>query len=326
MESYGQPYLRRVKQPEQDQGRLVATGAFSVERSRAIEMLVRYQMPNAGHFLRPWLRAAILQGASKIKLWPGGGGVYLVFDGRPFSWKRLKDPLTDLLDYSDTPSSEAGRMLAFGLLACMRLTPSSITISSGRLRWDWRSDGTESTTIETDKSEVFDIKRTTRIDVMWPFSANRESARLVDAAWAAAGMLSVPLGAGRDTLPARSAAKGGQVYFSRDKRRVFSFALDPFNIDGNVHLYRNGVLLEQLLRPGFKFLDAHINDDKLTTDISGSSAVQNQRLKGTLDLCEKQAEQTFPIAMRLRSKLHIMPAPILGAVKRAFTLFKRARF
>jgi hypothetical protein len=114
-----------------DPGRFVESGTFRVDRARALEKLSRYQLPDPRHFVRPWLRAAVLQGASRIAVSGEEGRAVLSFDGKPLEARLLEDPFSHLLEESEASAHEAGRMLAVGLLACLRLSPAEVELRSG---------------------------------------------------------------------------------------------------------------------------------------------------------------------------------------------------
>ncbi|OGR57767.1 MAG: hypothetical protein A2X36_03345 [Elusimicrobia bacterium GWA2_69_24] len=115
--------------PEDSDAVLVETGAFRVDRSRALDKIMRFQLPDPGMFLLPWVRAAVASGATAVWFRRVSGGIELRCDGRPWTRKELSDPYRHLFEAE--ADSERGRHLAVGLLGALRLKPRRITVVSG---------------------------------------------------------------------------------------------------------------------------------------------------------------------------------------------------
>jgi hypothetical protein len=62
---------------------LVSTGSFLVDRARALDKLMRFQMPDARMYLLPWAQAAAASGASRVCVSTQPYGLEFCFDGRP---------------------------------------------------------------------------------------------------------------------------------------------------------------------------------------------------------------------------------------------------
>jgi hypothetical protein len=110
-------------------GKLVETGAFRIDRRRAIEKLQRFQLPNRGEGVYLWIRVANACGASAIDFRIGVTSMEVSFDGVPLRERELRDPYAAL--EGSEGSGRRGRLFALGLLHAMREKPASLTVSSG---------------------------------------------------------------------------------------------------------------------------------------------------------------------------------------------------
>ncbi|HAH07852.1 MAG TPA: hypothetical protein DCM05_15235 [Elusimicrobia bacterium] len=108
----------------------VGSGGFLVDRARALEKLMRFQLSDARMFLLPWIEAAVASQASRVCLSPQAGGLELCFDGRPWSAPEFKgDPYRFLFEDDPEGVRERNRQLAIGLLAAHRLKPEHVSIA-----------------------------------------------------------------------------------------------------------------------------------------------------------------------------------------------------
>lgn len=110
--------------------KLIGAGSFKVDRDRALDKLMRFQLPDATLFVLPLVRCAVAAGASSVSISATGGQVSVRFDGRPFSEAELQDPYGCLFD-RHAPENRPHRELAIALLSALRLEPSSISLLSG---------------------------------------------------------------------------------------------------------------------------------------------------------------------------------------------------
>lgn len=111
-------------------GELVETGSFRVDRSRALEKLSRFQLPDPALFLLPWVRWAVASGASEIAFRRQGASLEMRFDGAPLGLRELKDPYRYIFEPGDQRGTRC-RQLALGILNSLRLKPRLVRISSG---------------------------------------------------------------------------------------------------------------------------------------------------------------------------------------------------
>ncbi|PCI33016.1 MAG: hypothetical protein COB53_12340 [Elusimicrobia bacterium] len=111
---------------------LVETGAFGIDRARALEKLRDFQIEHPEEFYRDLVRAGVHSKAEWIRVEPGDS-FRISFDGRPLTYGTLEDPFSSLIS-GDNPATERDKALAYGILAALRLGPERITVESGRGR------------------------------------------------------------------------------------------------------------------------------------------------------------------------------------------------
>lgn len=109
---------------------LLDTGSFRVDRARALDKLIRFQLPDAELFALPWIRCAAASGAGRIEIRARSDEFQLAFDGDPLAPDDLRDPYRCLFD-KPAPGSARLRELAVGLLTALRLRPKEISVISG---------------------------------------------------------------------------------------------------------------------------------------------------------------------------------------------------
>ncbi|MFA6318977.1 MAG: hypothetical protein WC943_16325, partial [Elusimicrobiota bacterium] len=115
---------------------LVGSGTFKVDRERALDKLMRFQLPEAGMFVLPLLRCAAASGATRVRILtsrgPGLGRsrFELRFDGRPFTREELSDPYSVLFE-KRTAQTARNRELAVALLTALRLKQDLLAVTSG---------------------------------------------------------------------------------------------------------------------------------------------------------------------------------------------------
>ncbi|MFA5137659.1 MAG: hypothetical protein WC728_00385 [Elusimicrobiota bacterium] len=108
----------------------VGSGSFRIDREKALETLLRFQLPDPTQYLLCWVRTACAAGAPEIRIGVSPEGLEMRFNGEPFAYDELKDPYAALFGSSGGRSA-ALRHLAYGLLAALRTVPESITVASG---------------------------------------------------------------------------------------------------------------------------------------------------------------------------------------------------
>ena len=114
-----------------EEGELVGRGAFLVDRRKALDKLMKFQLPNPAGFGLVLLRCAAASGATYFNSRWENGHLLFEFDGRPFPAAELRDPYRPLFE-DHTALLERNRLLAIGLLSALRYQPKKILVRSGR--------------------------------------------------------------------------------------------------------------------------------------------------------------------------------------------------
>ncbi|MBI2362897.1 MAG: hypothetical protein HYV15_05890 [Elusimicrobia bacterium] len=113
--------------PPDPRERLVASGSFRVDRNRALDKLMRFQLPEARMYPLPWVQAAVAGGALGIRIVPQPAGLEFSFDGLPWTVAELNDPYRHLFDEDPDGAKTRNRELAIGMLTALRIPPDHIT-------------------------------------------------------------------------------------------------------------------------------------------------------------------------------------------------------
>ena len=126
-----EPALPAPPPPQAGSGPVIVdSGSFRVDPVKMEEKLREHQLADAGDFILAWLRCASASGAECIAIDRTWTTLRVSFDGRPFSDHELREPYRALVD-PEAEEAARGAQLAYGLLAALRLKPSSITVQSG---------------------------------------------------------------------------------------------------------------------------------------------------------------------------------------------------
>lgn len=121
----------------EDKGLLVDSGRFRVDRKRALEKLMRFQLKDARMFPLPWVQAAVASGATRIHVSVLPAGFEIAFDGIEWSPEELRDPYRHLFEGDASGETIRHRELAVGILSALRLRPEriSLTFTSEKKEW-----------------------------------------------------------------------------------------------------------------------------------------------------------------------------------------------
>lgn len=266
---------------------LVETGGFRVDRTRALEKLRDYQLPDAELFLLPWVRCAAALGASALRVDSDPDGIALRCDGIPFPRAAAEDPYAALFDEA-SPGTEPAAHFAVGLLGALRLKPRSITLASGkgpdRFRLTARS--LEEDSVEPDESPGGDT--VLRVNWQKPTLLGTDlaqavglrgsaDARILEKLRAGCGMLKIPLTVNGEPSPALpEAATTPWIECARDGARAVLISA-PSDDRKRVYFYKRGV------RAGFVEHDlplamvAHVDDDAFRLNASHSGVLEDER-------------------------------------------------
>lgn len=256
---------------------LVESGGFRVDRKKALEKLMRFQLPDARMYLLSWVQAAVAGGARRIEVGEDSGGGFMRFDGEPWPAYDLKDPYSAFFNRARGRRGDRAAAFAIGLLSALRLGPREIRVRSGAL---------ELVVLGVDSEEV---SRLTSAE-------DGTSIRVPDIGTTEAGYLRAQCGwcpaelvLFGERLPARSAQGPSLEFKGRGKSgRVW---LAPAGASGSeVHLLAHGVEVSTVATDSpIVPVRAVLQDDGLNLDLSGTRVVQDRKLKGALGSVARQA-------------------------------------
>jgi len=282
-----------------EEGELVETGTFRVDRERMLEILSRYQFQGPDMFLRAWIRCAVASGASEVMIDRAHGGpgpgFELSFDGQPFTKEELLDLYSPLLD----GGFSRGGHFAAGLLALFRTKPVLINISSGGasvnitgllahtpgpavsgertvLRVFWTEDPKE---LPVDRivnypAEADEAMLCCPIPVRSPCASNKTFRQAKDAA---------------RSLVFKEGGRRGFIapYAANDRVPVTNQVPAAYS---EIDIYVLGVYVEtHIANMSLAPVSADINDDSLTLDASFGKCVRDERFAEMLVFLENQA-------------------------------------
>ena len=109
-----------------DEGKLVESGSFRVDREAALAKLAEHQLQDPTRFLLSWIRAGVARGAKKISVELQPSSLDAAFEGAVFSPEELEGVLEGVL------AGDAGRKhLATGVLAAFKFSPRRVEVASG---------------------------------------------------------------------------------------------------------------------------------------------------------------------------------------------------
>jgi hypothetical protein len=151
---------------EEETAELVESGVLRVDRVKALEKLVGFQLEDPAAFALCWVRAASAAGAASIDADFDGRAFFFRFDGTSYSKDDLKDPYGGLFAEEGFENPRT-KHLAYGILGALRLGAREIRVVSGtsgsRVRLKLSS-------IESDSLESLENEEggPTVIRVSWP--------------------------------------------------------------------------------------------------------------------------------------------------------------
>lgn len=267
-----------------ENGELIGSGSFVLDRKLALEKLMRFQLAHPGMYALVLLRCAAAGGASQIFLkHEEGRRVEFRFDGSAFSEEELGDPYACLFREL-TPETTRNRELATALLSLLRLNPSEITVRSGKgnRRRLLRVTGLDRQAQEP----CLDPETETVLSAVQPAGAPEplwgpELDALLDDR---CRMSAVPVYRNGKLLPAlrpEESPRESHGFEDKGVRGQLFVPEDPSKSE--LRLHRWGVFVEKLSRrlPEVQ-VDGFLNDDRLRLNTSQGAVVRNSRLDGAL--------------------------------------------
>lgn len=269
----------------------VETGAFRIDRSRALEKLSKYQMRRPEGFLLPWVRCAVLSEAKEIRIDETPHGLDMRFNGASLSQRQLKRPYHSLFDGRDR-DTDRNRQLAVGLLACLRTGPARVTITSGA--------GKDRLELEVETLKRDSFRRVpggdalTSLRVSWDQSGVKRARECIAAAAEGWALVNIPIligGRARDLVPKEAVRFGG-----RGRARGFVVAAALGQSPG-LYFYKHGVLAERLdwSSPNTP-ARVHVNDDRFKLDLSQDSVVKDKLYGAALRRARRMVLERLPAA------------------------------
>ena len=270
------------------EGTFVDSGSFGVDRTRALDKLMRFQLPDPDMFLLPLIRCAVAGGATAVRIQDGGGpgaavpgaepfssrggggGLEIRFDGRAFSKSELADPYACLFGGS-APGLRRNRHLAVGLLSSLRLNPTLVSVASGvRSRHRLRVWSPESETLE--ESPV--PGRDTAVTVADGRAEHPEALAHVRAC---CGMVPIPIHLGEEELPRLPAAEIAGV-----RMRLDIPAAGP-RADSALRASVDGVCVGELLAAlPLAQVEGHVDDARFSMNASQTGITRDTVLQEAL--------------------------------------------
>ncbi len=256
-----------------------------MDRARALEKLVKFQIADPWQFVRWWVRAAGASGARRIRLAVDDSrrAVELAFDGAAFDPPRA-DPASCLFDESASP---ALRHLAWGLLAATRVG-ADVTVTSGdgaaRTRATFTSKGPEIASIDSGESgTLIEAALPAALDSSW-VKETIEACRACPA----------ELRIGERVQPPASKADG--VFIEKGGRRIL---LQPGDYQGKAEVYASfyGVRVARLRRDDAAIrVSGFVDDPNFVLDASRANVVRNAAL-GSAEKAVDAAAQTLVVSL-----------------------------
>lgn len=280
-------------------GVLVSSGTFLVDRGRALDKLMRYQLPDPETCLLPVVRCALAGKASRVALNEVRGGLEAVFDGKPLGMEELRDPYRSLFE-SRSASNAGARHLATGLLSALRLDPLLITVTSGPAgrRARLRIEGLGKETVQPSQ----DPGTGTTVRMLWRGAASAlKVKRLLSRVSARCALSPVPvLVNGADQARGRAADEAPGVYF--EDGRLNGFLTVPKWPSGVSRLAASvhNVLLDNPLVVKLPALQVSgsLNNDDFTLNASQSGVVNNSRCRKALAAVAARVPELLEAAAR----------------------------
>ena len=293
---------------------LLDAGSFRVDRARALDKLIRFQLPDPELFALPWLRCAASGGAGKIEIRARSDQFEFAFDGAPLVSDELRDPYRCLFD-KPAPGSARLRELAVGILTALRLEPKEITVVSGvygrdRFRLSLNSPDKESIEASSDQRpgtivtvhfggllSTLNKKLAARLAAL----SRCSKARIVLEGFGQTG--GWPLGF-REGL----SFDEGEIYGTLDAPAEVGAesALAAYKLGAEAGALRQSLALAQV--------DGFVNDDGFSLNASQTAVARNRRFSKTmLRVGEKAVELLLETARTQRERLTgIVPLLELG--------------
>lgn len=284
--------------PAGGEGELAGSGSFVVDKGRALDKLMRYQLPDPESFLLPALRCAIAAGATAVHIEEVSGGLEVRFDGGAFARESFTDAYAALFE-PKTEGNAAARHLATAILCALRLKPSRVTFKAGapgsRFRFKTEGLGTEAVQPSEEPGSGC------ALGVYWrgPFGALRRG-RLLEKVRERAALSPVPVYIGGKDLPRSRAGSGTGYYFEEKGLHGFIGVPEWPQAASRLSAAVHSVLLDNPLTPKLPHLqvEGYLNSDDFTMNISQTGVVDNTRCSRAVGAAAKRVPLLLDAVLR----------------------------
>lgn len=272
----------------EEEGVFVGSGSFLIDRSRALDKLMRFQLPNPSAFALAWARCAAAGGASHFTVVADGGTLTATFDGRPLTKAELEDPYRCLFE-NRTAESDRNRQLAVGLLSVLRLKPDALRITSG--------NATKRVCLNVEsleKEEFTDAGEGegTVVEVSWTDIGNANARLAADMVRAGCVLSALEVSVNGTALPAWTESAEERQYFQGDATRGWVAVPREATDDSELDLYWHGTLIEKVtMKLPLVQIRGAVNDDAFTLNASQSGVVRDARFDAALKRLAEPSRQ-----------------------------------
>ncbi|MBI5209743.1 MAG: hypothetical protein HY927_07225 [Elusimicrobia bacterium] len=272
----------------------VESGGFRVDRSRALDKLMRFQLPDPDMFVLPLIRCAVAGGATHIRITTARAGFntsrfVAMFDGRPFAAAELQDPYAILFE-KRSPETARDRELASALLTALRSEPLALSVTSGagrqRVRLNVKSVESDEVAPAPEQAgdTVFQLERR---ELIGQFEA------ALDLALGSCRVSRVPITVNR--APAQGAPEvDRELGLTFDEQGVRGWISVPEEIEeaSSFKAFTYGVEAGMAAHrlPSVQVLGV-VNDDRFALNASQTGVARNARFKATMEVVAGQAER-----------------------------------
>ncbi|HWB78130.1 MAG TPA: hypothetical protein VG755_24365, partial [Nannocystaceae bacterium] len=108
-----------------------ASGTFTLDRERAREKMRQFQLADPHRWIVLLVRAALLRGATRVRVSIDASAVIVELDGPPLSRSDFEELYASMFASSRAPEIQARRDLALAFNAAMALDPEVLRVESG---------------------------------------------------------------------------------------------------------------------------------------------------------------------------------------------------
>ena len=272
-----------------DGPKLLATGSFKVDRTRALQKLQQFQLVDPDAFLLPWIRCAVASGAKDLQLLEIPGGIEMRFDGAPFTREELAEPYEAIFS-AEGETGERARHFAMGLLGALRTGPAQIAVYAGR--------GPEAPRLIINDPEASLRELNSPPDwstvarVRWAgLTAGRRAASILSKAREGWGPADANLMIEKIRVSHLPADNGRTIrrFLWKNLPACVLVPWEEGAREGRVKLYKLGALAAELQIPDLP-AEGRIADDSFTLSLSQAGVVHDDLVKSALQRVREEAK------------------------------------